>query len=169
MQYIRGDIFRFNKEGKYIVITTNGSLNKKEECIMGKGLALQAKRKFSTLPKDLGGLIKLNGNRVYISPKRRLITFPTKHEWSQPSDLLLIERSLKQLVYIKSNFIPNEIVYISQLGCGNGKLLWKDIKPLMEKYLEGKGFVFVDMVEDNFEPVSTSYTEALERLKNLKI
>jgi hypothetical protein len=37
--------------------------------------------------------------------------------------------------------IIQEEVYLPQLGCSNGQLKWKDVKPLMEKYLLDERFI----------------------------
>jgi hypothetical protein len=80
------------------VITTNGTVKKNGECVMGRGCALEAAKKLPGLPKVLGDLIKKNGN----VPQRltdksceihSLWSFPVKHEWHQKADLTLIKKS----------------------------------------------------------------------------
>ena len=136
MKEIVADIWTYgNAFNAYIVIPTNGSVKKNGECVMGRGLALQAKNRFPDLPKRLGGAIQRNGNRVYIFENRKLITFPVKHYWWQKADLELIETSAAQLreaIYTS----PDELVLIPKVGCGNGGRSWNAVKPILEKEMK---------------------------------
>ena len=75
---------------------------------------------------------------------RFIINFPTKLHWKDPSNIEYIEEGLQtlgvaiQLEEIKSIGIP-------PLGCGLGGLDWKDVKPLIDKYLSG--FEYSNYVE----------------------
>jgi hypothetical protein len=60
------------------------------------------------------------------------------------ADLLLIEESLKLLVEWSEKFIPLETVYIPRVGCGNGRLNWDTVRPLLSIYLNDK-FIVVDI------------------------
>jgi hypothetical protein len=144
MKEIVGDIWEFHKRGNWIVIPTNGSLNSKGEAIMGKGLALQAKRRFPDIPKKLGETILTHGNVVSHAPKASLIFFPVKKRWYEKASLDLIEESTKRLKEAVDKADSEEIIYLPRVGCGidTGKLNWTDVKPILDKYLDDR-FVVV--------------------------
>ena len=146
MREIEGDIWDYHKQGYWIVIPTNGNTNIKNVAIMGKGLALQAVRKFPKLPQELGELIQRYGNKIFMFGEYKLITFPTKNNWWENSDTLLIINCLAELFTVREasgNIISGDI-YLPRLGCGNGLLDYeKDVKPLLEEYLDDS-FVVVN-------------------------
>jgi hypothetical protein len=132
-----GDIWEMAERLNSVVcITTNGALNSKRECVMGRGIAKQAKQRYPGIAKLLGGLIRTAGNRVHWIGRDAekgtwLYSFPTKYHWSKPSSLELIEESAKQLkrygeVHADLTF------YLPRPGCSNGKLRWEDVKPVLE-------------------------------------
>ena len=141
MKEISGDIWDYHKQENWIVVTTNGTVNRNGACVMGKGIALQAKQRFPRLPHDLGSIIKLRGNHVTLQPYCHIFTFPTKHDWWERSDLELIKQSCKELVEIVSAFKPP--FYLVRPGCSNGRLNWKDVKPILEKYFDDR-FIVVE-------------------------
>jgi len=145
MKEIIGDLWDYHKKGHWIVITTNGNLNTKGEAVMGKGIALQAKQRYPELPRELGKQIKEIGNCLHHDSSRGLLLFPTKHDWWEKSDLELIEKSTKELVDLFDNYISGYAVpiYLVRPGCSNGGLDWKDVKPILEKYLDDR-FVVVE-------------------------
>lgn len=136
---MKGNIWDFYKKDPeaYICITTNGFVKTNGECVMGAGVAKEAREKFKFFSKILGDMIKKNGNNVFMFTGERILTFPTKHNWFENSDVELIKKSAKQLVeYINEFKIPR--VYLPRPGCGNGKLKWKDVKPAIEKILDDR-------------------------------
>jgi len=138
LKELQEDIWKYWEKGNWIVITTNGNIKKNGEAVMGRGLALEAKQRFPDLPKQLGERLREYGNKVFTFTKFRIITFPVKHKWYEKADLKLIEESCKGLNTIfqyNLSGIPTPI-YLSKVGCGNGKLNWKDVKPILEKYLD---------------------------------
>ena len=117
--------------------------------VMGKGIALQAKYLFPDAflyYKDLCDKDEMHmGTPVlYDKPSKtlqgpgkeyiKLLLFPTKQHWKMPGDIVSIEKGLQWLV---DNYEKNGIksLAMSALGCGNGGLDWKDIGPLLYKYL----------------------------------
>lgn len=148
MKEVRGDIWNFHEQGHWIVIMTNSSIKKDGQAVMGKGIAYQAARKFPELPLLLADELKANGNQIFFFYNLRLITFPTKNDWREPSSLITIEvsaRHLAQTVDVAATrwgFNLDE-VYMVRPGCGNGGLNWKDVKPILEKYLDDR-FIVVE-------------------------
>lgn len=125
-----GDIWTAYEAGGLIVIPTNGVVTTRGWNVMGKGLALDAAKRFIGLPAELGDRITLCGNRVFNWQRYRLITFPTKHHWRDKSDIDLIERGAIELASMDF-----ERVYMPRVGCGNGGLYWSTVRPIIERYL----------------------------------
>ena len=148
MKEIRGNIWDFHKKGHWIVITTNGTVKSNGEAVMGRGVALQAKQRFPKLPGQLGKFLREFVNTVHPFPQYRLITFPVKHNWNETADPALIEESCQRLLGWFSydtgldHFVKE--VYMVRPGCGNGGLDWKDVKPVLEKYLDDR-FIVVQL------------------------
>lgn len=140
MKEIIGDIWSFHDKG-WIVVTTNGTVKNNGACVMGRGIALQAAQKFPALPFELGKFLKDYGNILLMFGDKKLLTFPVKHNWWEKADLNLIERSAKELA--EFNFYLDSNIYLTRVGCGNGKLLWEDVKPVLEKYLISDRFIVV--------------------------
>jgi len=143
MKVIKGNIWDYHKKGHYIVIPTNGFVKSNGECVMGAGLAKQAREKYPNFPMLLGTFIKSHGNVVhYINP--HMLSFPVKHHWKQKADLPLIEQSTRNLAFVGAATTV-DTVYLPKVGCGNGKLNWKDVEPILDKYLnQDDKFVVVD-------------------------
>lgn len=140
MNIIKDDIWNYHKEGNFVVITTNGFVKKTGQCVMGRGIALQAKNKFRGFDKKLGQAIKEQGNKLFIWKEERIITFPVKHVWWEKADLRLIEQSAIQLKYICKQprmdlNLSQNCIYMPKAGCSNGKLEWKDVEPIISKHL----------------------------------
>lgn len=66
-----GDLWDFHAAPNAVAcITTNGYVNGRGECVMGRGVARQAKARFPGIAKQLGTLIK--GNIYLTPPAKRL-------------------------------------------------------------------------------------------------
>jgi len=139
---VKGNIWNYYNKGCWIVITTNGTVKNNGEAVMGRGVALQAKNRFPELPKILGDLLKKYGNQVYYITTIHIFTFPVKHNWYEKADLDLIEKSCRELG--RSNCPGIEPYYMVRPGCGNGGLDWKNVKPILEKYLDDR-FTIVEI------------------------
>jgi O-acetyl-ADP-ribose deacetylase (regulator of RNase III) len=109
--------------------------------VMGKGIALQFRQKFS---EDYfndykracrNGDLQIGKVQIYSIKTKTIpnfiVNFPTKNHWREKSKIEDIEIGLKSLVEeaekhkIKSIAMP-------ALGCGLGGLDWKDVRPLIE-------------------------------------
>lgn len=116
-------------------ITTNGTINIKGQCVMGRGIALEASYRYRSLPEMLAKKIKEEGNRVHIFipfPGQYVLTFPVKYEWFQRANLDLITKSTDQLrtIALEAKDIK---FYLPRPGCGNGKRDWiSEVKPIVE-------------------------------------
>ena len=85
----------------------------------------------TTLMEDVSSVssaVTENGHRWFL-------LFPTKNHWRENSPIAGIEKGLKWLVdNYKSQGI--ESLALPALGCGLGGLSWKEVGPLMCKYLK---------------------------------
>ncbi len=78
----------FDQKADAIVIPVNGYYTFQNHAIMGKGVALQAAKKFPILKKKLGYMLQMHGTHVFMLSKKKklggvklpydVVTFPTK-------------------------------------------------------------------------------------------
>lgn len=137
-----GDIWELaTRPNSVVCITTNGYVNARGECVMGRGVAKQAKVRYPGLAKLIGSAIRSYGNHVQgfnltISGPRDtwVFTFPTKHVWWRPSSLELIRQSATELV-AHANSLRRATFYLPRPGCQNGGLRWADVKPVLEEVM----------------------------------
>jgi hypothetical protein len=126
-------------------ITTNGALRRNGDAIMGKGIALEARKKSRNRQENietiLGSLITKYGNHVFLLGNN-MISFPTKNHWKQDSDVQLIKRSAQELVALLKNN-PARRVLLTRPGCGNGNLKWSEVKFVIQDILVDNKFVVV--------------------------
>lgn len=128
-----------------IEYVTGNILESKAECLintvncegyMGKGIAYQFKQAF---PENFLGYEKvckkglLRPGKLFIFEEKNkiIINFPTKDKWRNKSTLNMIEDGLDELVRVLKLEEPSSVA-IPPLGCGNGGLLWPEVKPLIE-------------------------------------
>ncbi|MFV2103727.1 macro domain-containing protein [Micromonospora sp. LOL_024] len=109
--------------------------------VMGKGIALQFKRAYpanyaayrSACAKNevrLGQMLVFNSARL--GPRRFVINFPTKGHWRATSALSDIHVGLADLVRVVRDRQITSIA-VPALGCGNGGLDWKQVRPAIEQ------------------------------------
>lgn len=120
---------------KTICITTNGFLKKNGEAVCGRGVAFQATQKIPGFAKMLGEYIKHYGNApgyLRTEPDEYgVFIFPTKHNWWEKSSIDLILAGAHVLFEYASRASDCEYI-LPRPGCSNGKLLWEDVKPVIE-------------------------------------
>lgn len=118
--------------------------------VMGKGIALQFKRKFSDeyfkayknacqnreLVIGKVQVFELKNTlaeaRVFASVPRFIINFPTKNHWRERSRIEYIESGLESLTEAVERYEIKSIA-MPALGCGLGGLVLEDVKPLIER------------------------------------
>lgn len=128
-----GDLLSANAEALVNTVNTVG--------VMGKGLALQFKKRFPSNFEVYAGACKrgeVEIGRMFVvgtaghARPRYIINFPTKKHWRNPSRLEYVRAGLVALVHeIRERGIRS--VAIPPLGCGNGGLDWADVRPLIER------------------------------------
>lgn len=163
MKELKGNLWDLSI-GNILCITTNGFVKNDGSCVMGKGIAAEAVKRFPGIQHTLGKLIKKNGNIVQpigVYGNYILVAFPVKPissytsevvghmkskfspkdnkpGWACIADINIIKESVKQLRGLFDAI--NIKVYLPRPGCGAGELTWKEVKPLMEN-LPDKYFV----------------------------
>jgi hypothetical protein len=148
MREVAGNIWEY--DAQWICITTNGIVGK-AGAVMGDGVGKQAAELFPSyhLRKRFGQRITAKGNIVQgiaVLPNGQLlVAFPVKHHWKDDADLDLIERSAEQLRGHWDAHGKGCVVVIPRPGCGNGRLLWEDVKPRLLPYLEPENFHIIDL------------------------
>ena len=145
MKEATGNIWRVACDA--IVVPTNGDVNRHGEAVMGRGVALQAARRWPLLPKVLADLLRAHGNHVFDAYKPRrlptLLTFPVKQHWHHMAELDLIERSAQELV-ARVDRLAYRRVALPRVGCGNGSLDWADVLPILARHLDDR-FILVSL------------------------
>lgn len=145
MREARGDIFKLLETGNFdaFCITTNGTIKSNGECVMGRGIALTCKRMFPDIPMILGNLIRIRGNHVHKLGTYKssvIFSFPVKHNWWEVADIELIKRSCVELTH-ELDRLNLKSVLLPRPGCGNGKLNWNDVEPVIAKLLDDRVIV----------------------------
>jgi len=155
---ITGDLFRSVKADA-ICITTNGCVKKDGTNVMGAGCAKEATKRWPGISKRVatglafgntpqlltvknmeGGFILPTESKTYLVPYH-IMTFPTKENWKDPSDLDLIKRSACKLREFADDFEWDSVV-IPRPGCGLGQLSWeKDVQPLLAPILDDRFWI----------------------------
>lgn len=122
------------------VIPTNLQTRRDGTAVMGAGLAKQAALQYPDLPRlygeQLRGLTDQIPDLPMVCQSQQLILFPTKDHWRDNSDLELIDYGLAWLRDPMGIWQSQGGLYIPKLGCGLGRLSWRDqVRPLVEHYL----------------------------------
>jgi hypothetical protein len=146
-----GDMFFSRRQTITVSVNTVG--------VMGKGLASRAKYQFPGVYvyyQDLCRSRKLKMGRPQLykretsldydladepqtlpngNAEKWFLLFPTKRNWRERSDINGIEEGLS---WLASNYKQEGIksLALPALGCGLGRLDWKDVGPLMCRYLK---------------------------------
>ena len=161
MKEARGNMLDMHCDA--LIVTTNGFTKVNGEAVMGRGIAKQIADLMPEIPKTLGKMLKLYGNNVLLltTNPMPIVSFPVKPvivknngtnvvshcktaigTWTAgflaKADIQIIEKSLIQLVELANSKPEWKVILIPRVGCGAGELDYKDIKPLMEKYLDDR-------------------------------
>ncbi len=157
------DIFKSDTQAIVIPVNTVGA--------MGKGLALEAKRKYGdTLYNPYRaacalGYLEVGDEGVaqamtVVVEGKSIILAPTKDHWRDPSHLIWVRGAVQAVI---REVIEQGItsVAIPALGCGEGELEWNEVEPLINagaKHLTEIG-VAVEVTPPNGIAVKSVTTE----------
>ena len=156
IRYKTGDLLR--EEAEAIVNTVN--------CVgvMGKGIALQFKKKFPDNFKSYEAACKRGDvvlGKMYVHKPEALlgpkyvINFPTKRHWRGKSRMEDIESGLQDLAEIIKELDIKSIA-IPPLGCGLGGLVWDEVKGKIEHALGALGGVSIVVFEPEGAPEAST-------------
>lgn len=160
MKEIKGNVFDLAAEPEVdsICITTNGIVNAAGLAIMGAGTAGEAARRWPTVRTNLGKCLNTFGNQPFVigildkdnsfrDPSKKDImnkdykclvwSFPTKNDFRYPSLIDLIENSTKVMVKMADTLNLKKIC-LPRPGCSNGKLLWSNVKKVIEPFMDDR-------------------------------
>lgn len=131
IHYVTGDIFK--SPAQTIVNPVN--------CVgvMGAGLALAFRKNYPQMFERYQSICDSGKFRpgvlmYYKTDDYYVINFPTKDHWRDKSELQYIESGLRNF---RKHYADRGVTSVAfpPLGCGLGGLRWRQVKPLMEKYL----------------------------------
>lgn len=123
----------YDKPNAVICITTNGFVKQNGEAVMGRGCAAEARLRIRGIARLLGQVIQNNGNSVHFLTDK-VLAFPVKHNWWEDADLKLIEKSARELATI-ATMQTDVTFYLPRPGCGNGRLDWAEVMPMIASIL----------------------------------
>lgn len=135
IQYVTGDLLADEAVALVNTVNTVG--------VMGKGIALQFKRRFPGNFKAYKQAVEegqVGPGTMFVWHTGRLdnpqyvINFPTKRHWRARSRLEDIESGLEELERTVHKLGIRSIA-VPPLGCGSGGLDWADVRPLIETHL----------------------------------
>ena len=138
--------------------------------IMGKGLALEMKKRFPLNFKFYHSFCSESspkgGDLIFYYPEsvtkeRPIINFCTKEDWKKPSKLEWVERGITNLVeklrelYSDGQY-PSPLLALPMLGCGEGGLGQDKVLSVFKQLLEGCKYdveIYTSKLPVSFEPV----------------
>lgn len=108
--------------------------------VMGKGVALEFKRRFPEMYEDY--VARCNRREVRLGQpylfryltQPWVLNFPTKGHWRSVTKLDDIERGLRYLIERYEAWGITSLA-VPPLGCGNGQLEWRIVGPTLYRYL----------------------------------
>lgn len=133
--YSTGDLLDADVDALVNTVNTVG--------VMGKGLALQFKRRFPDNFRLYAAACKrgeVQLGRMFVAPNaelsgpRYIINFPTKSHWRSRSRIEAIEAGLDDLVRVVRELGLTSLA-LPALGAGNGGLDWSRVKTVIETHL----------------------------------
>ena len=134
MNYTTGNLLESKAQALVNAVNTVG--------VMGKGIALQFKKRFPLNFKLYAAACKkgeVEIGKMFVVQESDLqgdkviINFPTKTEWAKKSEYEYVEEGLKDLVRVIEAY-QIESIAIPALGCGHGGLNWARVKARLEQH-----------------------------------
>lgn len=129
--YLYGDIFDSSIQTLVNPVNLEGR--------MGKGLAVKFRNLYPAMYRDYqldcaNGDIAIGKLTVYTSGDYKVINFPTKDRYSEPSRYKYIEYGLINFLEMYQEWNITGVAF-PKLGCGLGGLEWENVKIMMEGFL----------------------------------
>ncbi len=164
-KFVYGDVIKLFNNGGYdaLCVTTNAISKRNGDLVMGAGVAKAVAKAYPEVPTILGSHVRKNGNVPYAIKVigGYVISFPTKNDWRDDSDLDLIVDSMKALIAIMDERNLKSVL-LPRPGCANGGLNWDDVYEAIKPYTDGR-IHFVSLKDQpSTPPKSTSTKRVLE-------
>lgn len=129
----------WNSKDDIILVTANSYINQRGELVMGRGAALELKTMHPELPKIFGEMIKnccghmgYYGYLAYNYYKGKIYgIFQVKYHFKDNAHLKLIEKSTSDLCKFANTTTSK--ISMNFPGIGYGRLLKKDVLPIIER------------------------------------
>jgi len=164
MRFVQGNLLNAETDAVVNTVNTIG--------VMGKGIALMFKERF---PKNYQAYVaacergEVQIGKMFVTSNdelkgpRWIINFPTKKHWRQPTKLEWVEAGLAAL---KDVVIERGIrsIAIPPLGCGNGGLDWKVVRPLIEATFDELQAVDIIVYEPTEQYQNVAKNTGVEKL-----
>lgn len=127
--YTKGNMFECNADCLINTVNCEG--------FMGKGIAYQFKMRFPENNKSYvkvckSGKLTVGKVHYYIEEGITIVNFPTKNKWRENSKIEYITKGLDAFIELLPSLEVKKIA-IPPLGCGNGGLIWNEVKEIIEK------------------------------------
>jgi O-acetyl-ADP-ribose deacetylase (regulator of RNase III) len=165
MRFTTGNLLESRADAVVNTVNTVG--------IMGKGIALMFKEAFPANFREYEAACRRGDVRTgkmfvterpsMMGPPRWIINFPTKQHWRGKTRLEWIEAGLEDL---RNVILEKKIASIAMppLGCGNGGLEWRVVRPLIERALADLPDVDVIVYEPAREYQNVAKRTGVEKL-----
>lgn len=164
MRFTQGNLLEADVDAVVNTVNTVG--------VMGKGIALMFKERFPENFQAYAAACKrgdVEVGRMFLAAAselhgpRWIINFPTKKHWRSRTQLPWVIEGLEHLRgVIQEKGIRS--IAIPPLGCGNGGLEWRVVRPLIENALSGLGEVEVIVYEPTAAYQGASKRKGVEEL-----
>ena len=166
MKEIKGNMFDHIGRADMICITTNGFVKRDGTCVMGRGCAAAAVKRWPNIATILGRRIATDGgNRIHVLTEDHntlIASFPVKPisraydkskivshirnrikpgeripGWACIAELDIIRQSAYELVEIANKRGMKDVI-IPRPGCGAGELSWDLVQPMLAGILDDR-------------------------------
>lgn len=165
IRFTKGNLLDSHTEAVVNTVNTVG--------VMGKGIALMFKEAFPANYREYAAACERSGVRIgemfvterpaIVGPPRWIINFPTKQHWRGKARIEWIRSGLDDLrrLILEKNI---RSIAMPPLGCGNGGLDWKAVRPVIERGLGDLQDVEITVYEPTREYQNVAKRAGVEKL-----
>lgn len=165
VRFTKGNLLESHAEAVVNTVNTVG--------VMGKGIALMFKEAFPANYREYAAASQRGEVRTgemfaterpsILGPPRWIINFPTKEHWRGKTRIEWIRSGLDDL---KRVILDKQIhsIAVPPLGCGNGGLDWRNVRPMIESVLSDLADVEILVYEPASEYQNVAKRAGVEKL-----
>ncbi len=140
-----GDLWIIDADAR--CVTTNSEIKSNGRLVMGAGVAKQAVQRYPELDARIAALLKVFGNLPFYFEDIKIISFPTKHNWRDPSDIDLIKNSAEHARWIADAHNLKKVL-LTQPGCGLGRLYWPYVRKVIAPILDNRFIIITPEISN---------------------